>query len=427
MDTQQPPTPYVLTDEHRKAWYASCAMLRWQAGGFSYLFTKLLNHEGSEHTALMTTDVPYACTDGKTIMINPEAFFKFKVHGQAFILAHEVVHNVYNDVNFLRQCAKRGVVPQMDGTTLPFREDSMQRAMDHRINHVLIEAKIGAPPKDAQGKVVGHYDPTLKGTENLLDIYKKCYKEDKEKPEGSGGGNPGGFDAVLPPGTSQGQQPDQAAQQRNTQQWAVEVAAAQMIHLKQQGSLSAGLKRMFDEVLAPEVHWLDHIQTLINRLTGSGGWNWKQPDEWWTPHDFFSPRRTGRGAGWIVVWGDTSGSRDDKELASTIGEMAGIIEDVNPARLTMLWCDAAIKNIEELSEGSDLRKLQPKGGGGTSVQPVYNWIDRQVDRPDLFIGFTDGHVSFPKPPIGVPVIWASSTDKEYPYGQVVRVNKRGAR
>jgi hypothetical protein len=35
-------------------------------------------------------------------------------------------------------------------------------------------------------------------------------------------------------------------------------------------------------------------------------------------------------------------------------------------------------------------------------------------------------VDFPTPP-RIPVIWASSTDVEYPYGQVVRVNRRPER
>jgi predicted metal-dependent peptidase len=233
---------------------------------------------------------------------------------------------------------------------------------------------------------------------------------------------------MMPPGASQGQNPQQSAQQRNPQQWATEIAAAQVVEdQKSHGKTAGALKRMFQKLLEPEVDWRDHIATLINRIGGTGGWNWKQPDEWWTPHDFFSPRRSGKGAGWIVVWGDTSGSRGDDEISSNMAELAGILEDVRPARLTVLWCDAAVSYVDELSDPAELKTIQARGaggGGGTDQEPVFDWIANQVDQPDLYIGFTDGFVDFPDKAPRYPVIWASSTDKAYPWGQVVRVNRK---
>jgi predicted metal-dependent peptidase len=195
--------------------------------------------------------------------------------------------------------------------------------------------------------------------------------------------------------------------------------------------MQGALKRMFEQLLEPEINWKEHIKTLINRIGTSGGFNWKQPDEWWVPHDFFAPKRSGKGAGWIVIWGDTSGSRSDKELGSNLNELAGILEDVNPARLTVLWCDAAIDHVDEIADAADVATIKARGtggGGGTSVHPVFDWIleNSAGAEPDLFIGFTDGEVGFPDQP-KYPVIWASSTDAEYPYGSVVRVLKKGAR
>lgn len=430
-----PVLPCGLTPQQKQAWDSTQQMMAWTCPGFQHIHYKLLHNHSGEYTPIMTRDVPVAATDGKNLLINPDTFFKYDLRGRVFIDAHEIVHNVYDDVNLLHLCRTRGKVPMNDGTELPFREDIMQRSMDLRINALLIKSKIGAPPKDENGERVGHFDDTMTGEESVLDVYKREYEKepdpegDQDGPGQEPGNNPGGFDSVQQPGKSTGQSPQQAAQQRNPQQWQTEIAAASIIEAnRSQGKMAAALKRMFEKLLEPEVSWLEHIQTLINRITGSGGWNWKQPDEWWAPHDFFSPRRTGRGAGWIVVWGDTSGSRSDTEIASNIAELAGIIEGVNPARLTMIWCDAEIEDgsVVELDEGSDLRGLTPVGGGGTSVQPVYDWMAAQHQQPDLFIGFTDGEVHFPTPP-ACPVIWASSTDKEYPYGSVVRVNQQPKR
>jgi predicted metal-dependent peptidase len=426
LDTEQPAIlPCGLTKEQLGKWNATCSMMAWKCPGFRHLWYKLLNNHGGEYTALMTKSVPVAATDGKNIMVNPDRFFGLDLPGRVFVMGHEIVHNVYDDVNFLHLCGRRGKVPTSDGTELPFRNSTMQKAMDLRINALLHHAKIGRIPKHPDGKIMGCFDEKMTGEEGILDVYKKVYEEEGPDHPDQGAGGAGGFDQVMAPGTSTGQSPGQAAQQRNPQQWATEIAAAQILEASRtQGKMAAGLKRMFEKILEPEVDWRSHIQTLINRVTGSGGWNWQQPDEWWAPHEFFSPRRSGRGAGWIAMWGDTSGSRSDTDVASTAGETAGIIEDVNPARLTMIWGDAAVQNVEELNEASDLRNLQPKGGGGTSLQPIYDWINQQMEKPDLFIGFTDGYVDFPTPPAGVPIIWASSTDAPYPYGQVVRVNRR---
>jgi predicted metal-dependent peptidase len=414
-----------LTPEQKEKWDSTCSMMVWTCPGFAHLWYKLLHNHNGEYTAIFTKDVPNACTDGKNIIINPDWFFKLSLPERTYVMGHEIVHNVYGDVELLHRCQNAGFVPMNDGSKpLPFRNGTMQKSMDYRINALLTKSRIGKAPKE------GNFNDKMTGEESVLDVYKQVYEEEGPDPEGGdqpGGNNPGGFDNLMKPGTSTGQNPQAAAQQRNPQQWAVELQAAQIIEAqKSQGKMAGALKRMFEKLLEPEVDWKQHIQTLINRITGSGGWNWKQPDEWWAPHEFFSPRRSGKGAGWIVIWGDTSGSRSDKELASNMAELAGMMEDVNPARLTVLWCDASIDYIDEIKDPSDLAHIQARGtagGGGTSQEPVFDWIAQQDEQPDLYIGFTDGYVSFPASPPKYPVIWASSTDQPYPFGQVVRVNK----
>ena len=164
--------------------------------------------------------------------------------------------------------------------------------------------------------------------------------------------------------------------------------------------MAGALKRLFSEILEPEVPWVDHIETLISRALGGGSRDWKEPDPWFIGRDIFAPKKSGLGAGWIVVWGDTSGSRGDDEIASNLAELAGILDDVTPQRITVIWCDAAIDYIDEVTEAGDLAHIKARGtagGGGTSVQPVMDWINEQnMDTPDLFIGFTDGYVTFPR-------------------------------
>lgn len=415
---EQPIVPTELTPQQVSQWENTNSMMAWTCPGFRHIWYKMLNNNSGKHVAVMSRSVPVAATDGKNMILNPDTYFKYSLLERTFIAGHEIVHNVYGDVELLHRCKASGKVPMHDGTTIPFDSKAMQHAMDYRINALLKESRIGTPPAN-----VLLDEKIATATDSVLDVYRKVYK--KLSDDGELGDS--GFDILLPPGNSTGQTPQQAAADRNGQAWQVAVAAAQTIEqIRTQGAMAASMKRMFQEILEPEVPWIDYIQTLIQRATGGGSHNWKEPDPWFIGRDIYQPKRSGVGAGWIVIWGDTSGSRSDAELASNMAELAGIMDDVTPQRLTVLWCDAAIDYIDEIDDPMDLAKIKSRGtggGGGTSMQPVLDWIDNQMEVPDLFIGFTDGYVTFPKKEMRYPTIWASSTDHVYPFGQVVRVNK----
>jgi predicted metal-dependent peptidase len=427
-----------LTPAQKQAWEQVMSLMTWTAPGFTHLWYKLLSHnpDGS-YLGVMTKQVPVAATDGKNVIFNPDTFFSpdYTLPNRVFIAAHEIVHNVYGDVELLHRMQGQENVTCSDGKVFPYKNDIMQKAMDYRINALLVESKIGHLPKDAL------YDPDIaKGKDGLFDIYGKVYKHDEDN--GGGQGNPGpgngqpnpgaqsgpngtnGFDQVLPPGSSTGQSPGDAAQQRSPEQWAVEIAAAQNIEAqKSQGKGKGALQKMFEEILEPKVPWQDHIKTIINRRCGGGNYDWRRPDRRFIVRDVYLPSRSGHGAGWLVIWGDTSGSRSDREIERSLGEIAGIVEDFQPRRVTVIWGDDGIHNLDEVYDAADIQNIAHRGvggRGGTDVEPVFEWIADQHEDPDMFLGFTDGYLSFPAQP-AYPVVWASSTNQKYPYGEVVRV------
>ena len=64
--------------------------------------------------------------------------------------------------------------------------------------------------------------------------------------------------------------------------------------VRSQGKMAGALKRMFQQILDPEVPWIDHIDTLINRaVAGDGGTDWTQPVQFWGAFDFYVPASTG--------------------------------------------------------------------------------------------------------------------------------------
>lgn len=408
-----------LTPQQTSQWQDTMSLMAWTCPGFRHLFYKLLSNNDGQYGCVPTKDVPIAATDAKNIIINPDEFFKMNLKERVFVMGHEVVHNIYGDVEFINRCRVAGTVPMDDGSTIEFRESTMQKAMDFRINALLKDSNIGSPPAGVL------LDPTIAtANEGVCDVYRKVYDDE----ENNGGKKVGGkqFDWVLKPGSSTG---NKTPSPRNPQQWAVEVAAAQVLEsMKAQGKGNGHLDRFFKSILEPVVPWTDHIRGIFNRKVGTGSYNWKKPDRRMIVRDVYYPSRSGNGAGWIVCWGDTSGSIGEDEMCRYMAELTSIMEDCQPARLTVVWCDSDINQIDELEEPADLEAVRNRGalgGGGTDVIPVFDWIDQSLEKPEVFIGFTDGYVRFPDKTPDIPVIvWAMTTEVNAPFGEMVRINPK---
>lgn len=421
-----------LDAKQNKQWEDTLSMMMWKAPGMQHLFYSLLDAKGSspsEYSALMSRDIPIACTDAVHISVNPDTFFELRLPERVFVLAHEVAHNARGDVEALNRCSQAGKIPLSNGTSLPFDEEIAQKAMDAVINAWLIESDIGEPPPN------GWYDSKVAGSDSWTDVYGKYFKK---KPEGDGDGKPGnkpgkggsGFDKLAKPGALTGKDPNKTAQARSEDRWGVELAQALALEkMKRHGNMPEGYSRFFEKLLEPKITWQDRMITLINKTVGDGGVRWDVPHPYLGNaglDQYFVPSPTGFGAGWALMWMDTSGSIGEKELLDGATEVVGFLEEVNPERLTIIWNDAAISYVDEVRDRADMDAIRArgvKGGGGTDYQPVLDWIKKNPDgNPDIFIAFTDGYVTFPKKEHPFPTIWASSTDVIYPFGEVVRLN-----
>jgi predicted metal-dependent peptidase len=312
-----------------------------------------------------------------------------------------------------------GKVRFEDGTEAPWVEEVGQRAADYIINDMLVESKIGTingkPPADAcwDNTLITHKD-------NFVTAYQKLYKKSNG---GKGMGGKGGFDVVLKPGTGEGKSATQAKDERNDQEWKTAVAAA-MASAKAQGKLSGSMSSMFEEVLEPQVAWQDYIMGFFQRKSGSGSFNFRRPDKRFIVRNprMFIPARSGHGADVVVVAIDTSGSIGDKTVAMFLGEVAGVLEEVRPASLYVMWCDSKVQRVDQPDDIDDLHAMRRKGApgrGGTSFVPVFNRVQKMGLKPDALIYLTDMMGDFPKVAPSYPVLWGSIGTDKAPFGEVV--------
>ena len=354
-----------------------------------------------------TTEIPIAATDGKGLYFNPYEMIKlgWTIQEIVFVVAHEVSHVFLGDIAMMAHWRMAGVVDCGNGVILPYIHDLMNMAQDYRINAMLVEAGIGKMPS------VGLYDKDIsdKGYESSVEIYQKLYKKAGGKKDGwKPGPGKGGFDIHLAPSKDHVKAVDGGRMEQ------VIASAAMAAEGQGQGSIPSAIKRMIGDILEPKVSWQDHLKSTINRSAGDPMYDWRTIDRRLLvrPDPIYFARPAFTGAGTIAVGIDTSGSITQAMINRFFGEMNGIVGDLNPQQLIVLWCDAAVHRVDELEEPEDLLELHDDikrkgagGGGGTSFIPVFKKLEEMEIVPDMLVYLTDAYGSFPNQEPEYPVIW----------------------
>jgi predicted metal-dependent peptidase len=344
-----------------------------------------------------TESLPTAATDGKALMVNPE-YFKKKlrtVDERVFVLAHEILHVIMHHPTRLKYYMDLGVGPDLK----TFSKGKANHAMDYVINDTLIHDNVGKCPIGAL--VNPQFDRTMIWDE----VYEQLPDEDD---------NDDSMDEHVP--GDPGNAPSKAQIQR-----AVQSAAAAA---KAQGKMPGSMQRLVDEICNPQVPWQEHLRKAVATLSGRDTQTWARPNRRRlavAPHVYW-PGRMGMHAGCVLSINDTSGSVSDKEQSAFFGELHGILSDLQPEMLYVMFVDAEVHGIHELHDTNDLLHLksQVKGGGGTDMTVGFKEIDSLAVRPSTVIVFTDGYTPFGSD-TGIPTIWCITSDVKAPWGTTVHV------
>ena len=181
---------------------------------------------------------PTAATDGKTIYVNPSFFKSLSIPERVFVLAHEVMHGIFQHMARAKMYIDRGVGPDLK----EFDRFKWNKAGDYVINPLLVDSNIGSMP------VGGLYHPNFKSSDLVDEVYLKIPDDDN---------NGQGFDVHLdpPPGTPA---PSQAEVKR-----ALKSAANAA---KAQGKLPAGIARMVEELVEPQQNWKELLRQHHDHL-----------------------------------------------------------------------------------------------------------------------------------------------------------------
>lgn len=387
-----------------------------------------------------TNDVQSAETDGRRIFYNPEYMANLKPPERIFALAHEVFHTIWRH-------PQRGKHYRSAGNLrgLPWSMKFANICMDYVINADLIANGIGLC------NPAWLYDPAIKGTDLWEDVYEKHFPKNPPpqggKGQGQGSGSPQGQPHGHQPKTKGGTgKPDPHAQAnggsfdecREPQTDPVtgkedipgeaefkEAIARAAAAAKAMGKMPGSLQRIVDEILEPQVNWREHVRMLLTGKMGSRSETWDRPNRRRLVLNpmVIMPGRKGFGAETVACVIDNSGSIHERELSAFFAEVGGVIADVRPRRVILIWCDAQVRQVDEASTLDEMAYLRVKGspgGGRTSFIPPFEYLKEQGIKPDTLIYLTDLYGSFPDEP-AYPVVWCATTDQPVPFGDLVRI------
>lgn len=362
-------------------------------------------------------------TDARSFYYNPDYIDVLSVEQTQFVLAHEALHCALS--HFARRQHRD--------------KHRWDLACDFAINPLLIGDGL-IPVPDAilldefEDMTAEEIYPCLDENENLNTHDDHLYDEDNSEEGGGsqGGGGSNENEQQQSGSDSQQESPEKDGegagkpppltrqeQEQLSVQWSQRMAGAAQ-QAMQAGKMGGALARMIEHLLQPQLPWRMLLARYMT-ATARDDYNWSRPSR--REGNAIMPSLKSNELD-VVVALDTSGSVSDEEMRQFLSEVDAIKGQAH-ARITLLACDAALAVdgpwfYEPWEQFTLPREF--KGGGGTDFRPVFDWLERADQRPDLLVYFTDAQGQFPEHEPGCPVIWLVKGKARVPWGQRIQLN-----
>lgn len=336
-----------------------------------------------------------AAVNGTHLFINPGWFITLSEGARIGLLAHEAGH------------------VGLDHITRVGNKDFgiFNKAGDYMINNQLIKEGYELP----DGALV---DKRFTDRMNTEMVYQILYDEAPKKPDGSlqSTGAPGGFGSDLI-------HPKNNIDSSKIQQDVADIVLKAATHARERGErpgVIAGNSIInLEEVINPKLPWHAILQNFLQNFA-KDDYSWQKPNRRYLP-DFYLPSAYSEAVCDVAIAVDASGSAL-KAFAYYIHEIAFLKETIKPDKITLLVFDTQIRDIQEITDNTNLMKdVIFTGGGGTQIRPVLTWA--KENKPDVMLIFTDGQ--FNKPAKDrypeCPLIWIIDDDPNFkiPVGEII--------
>ena len=153
------------------------------------------------------------------------------------------------------------------------------------------------------------------------------------------------------------------------------------------GQLPGHVTREIERDSNPTQDWREVLRQWID--AGSKRIEtWNRPNRRLTSQGYILPGTQRDGLNKVVFLIDTSGSMDDEALKCVNVEAQAALDDGAIDEVIAVYGDTEVTKIETYHDGDEI-EFDPRGGGGTDMKPLFQYVAEQVDDPSLVICFTD--------------------------------------
>ena len=357
-------------------------------------------------------DIPTACTNGRDVK-----------YGRAF-------------VDGLTDAELRGLVLHEDEGHKLYRHLTTWRWM-YDIDPFLancacdyvINIKIVDDNKDDWFAILpegGLVDERFRGMDSaqVFNILRKEQEEDDDD-DGDGGDNESEGDGEQGDGSTTGSQNTavgegtgfdehdwEGAQSLSTEE--KRELARDIDEAIRQGALAAGKmggtgNRDLDALLQPQVDWREVLREFVQTTcAGSDYSTYARPNRRLMSQGIYMPSGISERVEELVIAIDTSGSIGQSELTEFLSEVKGVCDTVKPNKVRLLYWGCSVVG-DESYDMHELEQLttstKPKGGGGTDVNCVTQYMAKKSIKPQAAIVLTDGYLYDGWGEWTCPVLW----------------------
>lgn len=351
-------------------------------------------------------DMPTAATNGKD-----------KLYGTAFIsdLTRKELRFVVLHENF-HVALKHCVLPAYIGYSKRFGPQINNAAMDYVVNGLIDELDPDRKFMDFPAKISILFDEKFKGM-SYPQVLQELLKDADEQPQAmddhqmNGGG---GSDPMTPEESENlGKMIDDANRQ------------GELLVRKMRGD-AAGGRDILGTAQERVTNWRDALQDFISSVcVGDENSRFCPPNKRLLASGFIMPSHFDENIGEIVIACDTSGSMH-WAYPVVFGEVARIVQNTRPDSVRMLWWDTDVcgDQVFKPEQYQDIAtQLAPKGGGGTVVSCVADYVAEHKIKAKAVIMLTDGYIESDYRMTDMPTLWGVVDNDDFVprAGKVLRI------
>jgi predicted metal-dependent peptidase len=174
-----------------------------------------------------------------------------------------------------------------------------------------------------------------------------------------------------------------------------------------------------EKIINPILPWNVILQDFFSAFAAND-YSFTRPNKRFMP-DFYLPRLYSEQMDHLVIAADISYSMV-QSFPIFITEMIGMRETVNPIRTTIIPFDTEVKTVTILNQDEKIEDVLFMGGGGTSLQPVFDYLKDKA--PTVLLVFSDLFcrriVEDPK----YPVIWCciGNPEAKVNFGKLIHID-----